>query len=358
MKKNLKYKLSALMFLASALAVTSCDDWTEVESLDIHTPSFEEQNPQLYEDYIKDLNRYKSEDHKITFVSFENTERTPSKQAEHLTAIPDSVDFICLNNPANVVPEIQSEMEQVRKKGTRTVYIVDYKAIEDAWSEMLKGDKSLTEEDAKAYIEKCTTEQLAYCDKFNFDGIIADYVGHSLVSLTQEALAVYNGRQQAFFNTIMEWKNNHENKSLIFYGNVQFLVPENMSMLEKYDYIMLKTVLSTNGDDYALKAYWAIEAGKDAMTEENAVNPVPSDRFIVCVELPQADDKEKVKGYWSTLDANGEKIIAAEGAAKWIVQESTNFTRKGIFIMNVHNDYYNNTYGFVREVIRIMNPNN
>ena len=26
-------------------------------------------------------------------------------------------------------------------------------------------------------------------------------------------------------------------------------------------------------------------------------------------------------------------------------------------IMNVHNDYYNNTYGYVREVIRIMNPN-
>ena len=73
--------------------------------------------------------------------------------------------------------------------------------------------------------------------------------------------------------------------------------------------------------------------------------------------LPQADDKDKVKGYWSTVDANGNKLIAAPGAARWMVEASPNYTRKGIFIMNVHNDYYNNTYGYVREVIRIMNPN-
>ena len=74
-------------------------------------------------------------------------------------------------------------------------------------------------------------------------------------------------------------------------------------MLSKFDYIMLKTASSTNADDLALKAYLAIQAGIDAVggTEEG-VNPVPADRFIVCVELPQADDKDKVKGYWSTVD--------------------------------------------------------
>ena len=358
MKKDLKYTLSAMMFLASALAVTSCDDWTEVESLDINTPSFEEQNPQLYEDYIKDLNRYKSEDHKVTFVSFENPKSAPTKQAEHITSVPDSVDFVCLNNAAEVAPETQAEMEEIRKKGTRTVYMIDYKAIEEAWGDSVKANPSLTEENALAYISARTEEQLAFCDQFNFDGIVADYFGRSLVSLTEEVLTAYNNRQQAFFNTILNWKSSHESKSLIFYGNVQYLVPENMAMLEKYDFIILKTMLSTNGDDYALKAYWAIEAGNDAINETITNNPVPADRFIVCVQLPQADDKEKVIGYWNTLDDNGEKVIAAEGAAKWMVKESPNFTRKGIFIMNVHNDYYNNTYGSVREVIRIMNPNN
>ena len=68
MKNNLKYRLSALLFLASALTITSCSDWTDVESLQLNTPTFEEQNPQLYADYLKDLNRYKSEEHKLSLI--------------------------------------------------------------------------------------------------------------------------------------------------------------------------------------------------------------------------------------------------------------------------------------------------
>jgi hypothetical protein len=134
MKNNLKYRLSALLFLASALTITSCSDWTDVESLQLNTPTFEEQNPQLYADYLKDLNRYKSEEHKVTFVSFENPKGSPGKQAERLTVVPDSVDFICLNNP-EVSPEVQAEMVKIREKGTRTVYSIDYSSIENAWKE-------------------------------------------------------------------------------------------------------------------------------------------------------------------------------------------------------------------------------
>ena len=322
MKNNLKYRLSALLFLASALTITSCSDWTDVESLQLNTPTFEEQNPQLYADYLKDLNRYKSEEHKVTFVSFENPKGSPGKQAERLTVVPDSVDFICLNNP-EVSPEVQAEMVKIREKGTRTVYSIDYSSIENAWKEKVKAEPELTEEDALQYIGERT-----------------------------------NDRQQKFFGEVMNWQGNHDDKTLVFYGNVQYLVPENMDMLSKFDYIMLKTASSTNADDLALKAYLAIQAGIDAVGgTEGGVNPVPADRFIVCVELPQADDKDKVKGYWSTVDEKGNKLVAAPGAAQWMVEASPNYTRKGIFIMNVHNDYYNNTYGYVREVIRIMNPN-
>ena len=55
MKNNLKYRLSALLFLASALTITSCSDWTDVESLQLNTPTFEEQNPQLYADSLKNI---------------------------------------------------------------------------------------------------------------------------------------------------------------------------------------------------------------------------------------------------------------------------------------------------------------
>ncbi len=249
-------------------------------------------------------------------------------------------------------------MVKIREKGTRTVYSIDYSSIENAWKEKVKAEPELTEEDALQYIGERTNEMLALCDKYNFDGVIADYTGRSLVSLPEAALKEYNDRQQKFFGEVMNWQGNHDDKTLVFYGNVQYLVPENMDMLSKFDYIMLKTVSSTNADDLALKAYLAIQAGIDAVGgTEGGVNPVPADRFIVCVELPQADDKDKVKGYWSTVDEKGNKLVAAPGAARWMVEASPNYTRKGIFIMNVHNDYYNNTYGYVREVIRIMNPN-
>ena len=359
MKINFKYKFSAVLLFASALAITSCEDWTDVESLNLETSTIDKQNPQLYEDYIKDLNRYKSEDHKITMVSFDNPASEPNKQAEHLTYVPDSVDYVCLNNTENIAQGTLREMQEVHAKGIRSVYRIDYKVIEETWGEMKKANPELTEEEALTYIGNCVSEKLAICDQYNFDGIIIDYFGHALVSLNEKDLAVYNARQQAFFNKIMEWKDAHENKSLIFYGNAQYLVPENMAMLSKYDYIVLKTVLSTNGDDYALKAYLALQAGLDAVAgQEGAVNPVPADRFIIAVQLPQADDKEKVKGYWSSYDEQGNKIVAAIGAAKWMGKESNDFARKGIFIMNVHNDYYNNYYGYVRGAIRIMNPNN
>lgn len=358
MKNKLKHTVSMTLLWASVLTFSSCSDWTDPESLYLHTPSFEEQHPQLYADYIKDLKDYKAGEHKMTFVSFENPLETPVKQGERLTVVPDSVDFICLNNPDQLHPVVQEEMIKIRGKGTRTIYNIDYASFETTWKEMSKANPELTEENALQYLGERTDAMLALCDKYNYDGVIVEYAGRSLVSLPEMALAEYNARQQNFFNRVMAWQSNHTDKTLVFYGNVQYLVPENMGMLSKYNYIMLKTAASTNADALALQAYLAIQAGEGAVgEEEGAVNPVPSDRFLACVMLPQADDKDQVKGYWNTVDASGNKTLAAQGAAQWITQQSSDYTREGIFIMNVHNDYYNNTYGYVREVIRIMNPN-
>ena len=82
------YRLPVWMFLSFVLTLISCSDWTEVESLKLNTSTFEEQNPQLYADYLKDLIRYKSEEHKVLFVSFENPQDVPAKQAERLTVVP------------------------------------------------------------------------------------------------------------------------------------------------------------------------------------------------------------------------------------------------------------------------------
>jgi hypothetical protein len=358
MKKYLRYSLFVVIASMLSLTFNSCEDWTEVESLGLNNPTLEDSNAQLYADYLKDLKEYKAGVHNVIFVSFNNPETAPMKQAERLTVIPDSVDFICLNNPDNLNTVTQEEMAKVKNdKGTQVLYNIDYNSFEAKWEEQLKANPALTEEDALQYMGERIDAALALCDKYGYHGMVIDYTGRSLVSLTEPDLALYNARQQNLFNKVMAWRETHQDKVLVLYSNIQYLVPENMNMLNKYNYLLIKSAASTNANDLSVKTYLAIQAGEDAVAEEGGANPVPSDRFLACVQLPQVDDKDKIIGYWNTLTGSNEKMLAAHGAAQWVLQESPDFTRKGLFVMNVHNDYYNKTYGYVREIIRIMNPN-
>ena len=68
MKRNIK----KFLFPAVAVAVLSfaaCSDWTETESLDINYPTLEEQNPELYKQYLKALRDYKAGEHKVVLGS-------------------------------------------------------------------------------------------------------------------------------------------------------------------------------------------------------------------------------------------------------------------------------------------------
>ena len=46
----------------------------------------------------------------------------PTKQADRLNAMPDSLDYIILNNPSEVGSELLKDMDDVRKKGTKLGY--------------------------------------------------------------------------------------------------------------------------------------------------------------------------------------------------------------------------------------------
>lgn len=201
--------------MAASFSLSSCEDWTEVESLDIHTPSLEEQNPQLYEDYLKDLNAFKASDHHVLFVSFSNV-ANPVKQGERLTALPDSVDYISLNNPSEIGAGLLEEMNEVRRKGTKIGYTFSYAQFEAEWDLMLEANPELTETERQEYFTKRTEEMLSLVDKYNYDGVIVDYVGRSLVSLKDEPLRTYIARQKGFFDIISTWKSRHTDKFLVF----------------------------------------------------------------------------------------------------------------------------------------------
>ena len=154
-----------------------------------------------------------------------------------------------------------------------------------------------------------------------------------MVGMQEDVLQQYKARQQNFFSRVLDWRIKHTDKTLVFYGYVQYLAPENMDMLDKYNHLILKTASSKNMEDLTLNVFMAIQAGIDVAGTN--VDLVPKDRFIACTQFPQQEDKDMIIGYWDTRDANGNKVLAAQGTAQWIVQASPDYTCTGIFIINI-----------------------
>ena len=97
-----KSKIVAALLFATNLAFVSCDDWTDVESIDIKQPNIEEQNPELYTKYLENLRQYKESEHKQVYAWFNNSEKSPFSLAHHLKSPPDSIDAVSLNYPDNL----------------------------------------------------------------------------------------------------------------------------------------------------------------------------------------------------------------------------------------------------------------
>ncbi|MCD8072090.1 MAG: glycoside hydrolase family 18, partial [Alistipes sp.] len=189
----------SMLAAACILALPSCSDWNEEERLDIKTPSLEDQNPKLYAQYLENLRQYKARPHKVVFTALDNYQATASKKSEQLGSLPDSVDYISLMNPDAKSSLLDKDIQQVRDKGTKVIYDIDFSVFDGEWALMVKEDEdgTLTEEDALEYIGVRTDEMLALCDKYGYDGITFTYAGRSHVSLTQAEKAVYSGRQNA-----------------------------------------------------------------------------------------------------------------------------------------------------------------
>lgn len=332
-----------MLSAASALFLAGCSDWTEYESLDLKTPSM---NTGLQADYVRNLKTYKAGTHKVVFASLENPVAGPTRQAERLTALPDSLDFISLNNPDNLAAAYIDEMNAVREKGTKVVYMIDFATFEAEWAEMQKATPSLTEENALAYIAERTQEMLALYDKYRYDGVIFAYGGRSMASMTDEELAEYGGRQTAFFDAVSAWRETHGDAGFSYKGQAQYLLDANKVILSDCDYIMLETTSASNASALTIAASAAIGSGD-----------VPSDRFVITVETTRYDDKDMVYGYFGQVDAAGNVIRSIQGGAVWMGQPSE-FTRAGMLILNAQYDYYDNvpTYFHLREAISIMNP--
>lgn len=352
MKRILKYSLSAATMVACALIYSSCSDWTEQESLDIHTPTIEEQNPELYAQYIESLNEYKASEHLVMIASVNNLPTLPSARNQHLTNLPDSIDYICLNNILEVNEVNVAEMEDVRKKGTKVLGLADFDAIAASWKAILdkekeeaanaEGDEEVTVDDATRFIEYCkaeTAKLIAAANDLGVDGIEMNYTGFDLKALVgEEEIAAESARQGAFFDAVVSWKAANTDKLLIFKGAPQNVMQKDL--LTDCKYIIINAHGAKNQSEMSYLVWMA------------SIDGVPTDRFVMGVTTPYVI----ADGSFNGLLIDGSSAILT--AAQWAVPGEATYVKAGISVDAAEQDYFNAAYVYpnIREAINIMNP--
>lgn len=359
MKINKRNDIFRTLLSGMALVLaTSCSDWTDVESLNIHNPSIKDQNPALYAQYVKSLNEFKASEHQVVIVSVNNIAATPTSRSQHLTDLPDSVDYICLNNIMEVSKVNVSEMEEVRQLGTKVLGLVDFDAIESAWKVILEeeaanppmapeetegeGEEEEPVDNATRFIQYCKGEMdklITANNALGVDGIVANFTGFDLNILVGEsAIAAETARQAVFFDAVTSWKAANANKVILFKGSPQNVM--NKGLLSDCKYIIVNAHSAKNL--YEMSYYILMASAKD----------VPTNRFVMGVTTPYVTNSGSNNGEF------GDGSSAIIGAAQWAVSRTPEYTKAGISIDSAETDYFNaaNVYPTVKEAINTLSP--
>ena len=360
MKNNI---FKTLFLAAAAISFASCSEWTEPESVGFHYTTLEEKNPELYKAYFQSVRDYRDADHKVVIAKFDNKATTPAGRAEHITCLPDSVDYIILYNP-EVSAAIADEMREVRElKGQKVLYQIEYKAIEneykayaEAWNdahqpaegedEEVPSDPADTLISLNNYVSDAVKARTAYLAEYGYDGVNIVYSSRNPASCTEDALDELKAAQAAFLAPIAEALASCPDALVFFEGTPQYIL-ENVEIVENADYLIIPATGAVN--EYEL----SYELGL-----ANRHGNIPSDRFVVLVTTRSLVDPALTDGTFSGTDRNGKEMTAIIGAAEWTAKSTSGVVKAGIAVENAQNDYFNlsEVYYNIREAISIMNP--
>ena len=122
----MKYRLLIPTLLAVCAGFVSCSRWTETESITINTVLPWEQDPQLWEEYKAAIRDYKSRDHSLIYVRFENSPEGAVSEKGFMRCLPDSLDIVSLTNAENFSRFDAEDMEWMKSIGTRVLYQIDF----------------------------------------------------------------------------------------------------------------------------------------------------------------------------------------------------------------------------------------
>lgn len=338
MKNNIKY---IAILAATVLGMGACSKWTQQEALEFNYVTIGEKNPALYEAYLESVRNYHASEHQVLIARFDNKAGVLSGRADHVNNLPDSVDYVVLNNYSAISETILSEVNEIREtKGIKTLIPLDFDALEKEYAlyvEGLESETAPTLEDEIAWIGEKVNDFIATATKNKLDGVMVSYIGKNPLGLKSGEPEKVTALQEAFFAPVLSYAAG--GKLLFFQGNPNHLLLEaDVLTPAKYIIVPAETVTSIEGFNFAV--FSASGEG------------VPSDKFVLGVTALDVTDETATAGLFSG------NISAIEGAARWAAAPDANFGKLGVCVNHAQFDYYNiqHVYSQISTAIATMNP--
>ena len=345
--------LSAAVILGAA----ACSKWTEQEPVDFNYLTLEDKNPELYAAYMQSIRDYHATEHQVLIARFDNKASAPAGRADHITCLPDSVDYVVLNNYEIINENTMKEVAEIReKKAVSTLIALDYALLDKEYKAYLETVPEETPEETPEVAEETEGETepavdprnqwfadkasafVAAAKQYGLDGIMVSYTGVGILSLKEDEKAAVQAFQEAFFAPILSYV--AETGKMFFYeGNPKTLIaPQDVLAQATYIVVPAEDVTTIVGFNFAVMM--SMGAG------------IPNDRFVIGVTALNVTDETATDGLFSG------DITAIEGAGRWAVTPTSDYTKAGVCVNHAQYDYYNmqNVYSGINAAIATMNP--
>ncbi len=340
-------------FILGIILVSSCSKWTDPTSKSFEEDALkdlyekrdklkweaeekrDQENKEVYQQYLKNLRAYKETDHPIMFGWFNAWQPEAPGKYSKLSLLPDSMDVVSIwGNWHSLKQDKIDELREVQEKGTKVIIGWIVQSIGD---QIVWGRENWPEDDYEA-IEAYAQAIVDTIAKYNYDGFDCDYEpsyaspwkpgGHcgDIVSCYRDS---GKDKENFFFRIMREKLDKHEKvvgKKMLFHlnGSIHWLTPSSAKYFDKF-------VVQSYGSNF----------GACGSPEDIAQRLSISTKQIMFTESFENKPYNR-----PTFTNNYAKLIV-----------SRNYDLGGIGVYHINEDSHEQIiYKNVREAINYMNP--
>ena len=363
-----KINKALLLFVGGLFALSSCNDWTEME---IKNPG-DLTHTNKSEAYYAQLRAYKNSDHQKSFGWFGNWTGAKTSFANALQGLPDSTDFVSLwgnwKNPS------QAQLDDLRfvqqKKGTKALIcclVFDIgdqitPAIPEAevakgttwkqWRHKFWGWSNADLDSCKAATVRYANAICDTIDKYGYDGFDIDAEpNYAQPFQTDKELWNKPGIMTLFIETLSKriGPKSGTGRLLVIDGEPDAVAD---SLGKNFDYFILQAYSAGSSDQLNSRYITQAEHFKNYLTAEEVAK-----KIIVCENF---EDHASKGGVNFTL-LNGSVVPSLLGFAYWTpTYNGKSYTKGGVGSYHMEYEYgassAQTTYKYLRRAIQIMNP--